>query len=137
MYAYIPTLTLNVQLAELFEKSFTVHVTGVVVFAANVDPDAGRQVVVGAASQMSPAFVAVKFATAPANDVAASVRFAGQVRNGLVVSTTVTLNAQLELLPAGSVQATVTGVPPSTTGNVEPAGGVTVSVAPGSLQVGR
>ena len=52
---------------------------------------------------------------------------------GGVVSTTVTVNVQVEMLPAASVATAVTVVVP--TGKTDPEGGFTANIMPGQLSV--
>ena len=98
-------------------RAFTVTV---VVPIGNVVPDGWEYVIVGTAVTASVA-VAEKFATAPAADVASSVRLAGTVSAGAIVSFTITVNDAEPTSPAASFAVTVTIVLPS--GNVLPLGG--------------
>src|SRR5262245_58326337 len=83
------TVTLNPAGVDVLPAaSFAVHETFVVP-SANVDPDDGTQVTGSVPSTRSVA-VAVNVAVAPAGPVASSVRFAGTVTVGAVVSTTCT-----------------------------------------------
>ena len=56
---------------------------------------------------------------------------AGQVITGGILSTTVTVNAQIAVLPAASVAVAITVVVPI--GNVLPETGLKLTVAPGQL----
>jgi hypothetical protein len=97
----------------------------VVVPSENNDPDAGVQATVGFASQVSLA-VGLKLTGVPSTPAHWTVRFAGQVIIGGVVSTTVTVKLQLLLLPLASVVVQVTVVVPS--GKSEPEAGTQATV---------
>ena len=104
------TVTVKVLLPVLPAASVAEQVT-VVVPIAKVEPDGGEQVVVRAPLTASKA-EAAKVTTAPAELVASTVMFDGTVTTGAVVSTTVTVNVLLPVLPAASVAEQVTVVLP-------------------------
>nr|WP_240394198.1 hypothetical protein [Desertimonas flava] len=93
----------------------------VVVPNENVDPDDGEHTGVTdpltASVDVAPEYVT----TAPDGPVASAVTSLGAVTCGAVVSTTVTVNEPLPVLPAVSVAEQVTVVEPSA--NVEPDAG--------------
>src|SRR5205814_6632287 len=105
------TVTLNVQVPVLVAASVAVQVTMVVPITKML-PLAGVQVTLSAPSTAS-LVVAVKVATAPVALVASLVILFGQVTNGAVVSTTVTVNMQVPALCAASVAEQVTVVLPN------------------------
>src|SRR5438093_8402199 len=74
--------------------------------------------------------VAVKFATAPEAPVASTVRLAGQLTVGGVVSWTLTVKVQSPVLPWASVEEQVTVVVPMA--NVLPLAGEQVTGSPPS-----
>src|SRR5262249_53939774 len=78
----------------------------------NTLPDGGVQVAANESSTTSLA-VATKFTTAPAGPVASAITSDGAVIVGLVVSTTVTLNASVTVFWLESVAEHVTCVMPS------------------------
>src|SRR2546426_1326145 len=118
------TVTVNDAALWLPCASVAVQVT-VVAPKGKVDPLAGVQLVATTPSRRSVAD-AVKLKIAPAALVASTVAFAGTVMIGPVVSTTVTVNDAVLLLPWASLAVHVTVVAP--TGNVAPAGGSHVGV---------
>jgi hypothetical protein len=125
-------VTANEQLAVLPDASVAVHVT-VVVPSGKHDPDGGEHANV-APGQLSVT-AGAKLTTeqvSPGLGVI-TVIAAGHVISGASVSTTVTVNIQTETLPEASTAVPVTVVVPF--GNVEPEGGLTVSVTPGQLSV--
>jgi hypothetical protein len=96
------TVTLNVQVDVFPVPSVAVYVTGVVP-NANELPDARVAVNVGL-PQLSDAIGAIQVPIALQVESALSVMFEGHpLITGLVVSTTVTLNEQVDTLPAASV----------------------------------
>ena len=97
-----------------------------------MDPDAGAQLTVGAASHASVA-VGVTYATiAPVALVQSTAMFAGQVTAGPVTSRTVTVNVHVVALTgvAWSRAVQVTVVAPIA--NVEPDAGAQLTVGAGS-----
>src|SRR5688572_8014425 len=112
------TVTVNVQLEVLPAASCAIAVT-VVIPTPKKLPDAGLYVTV-APGQLSLT-PALKFTTAPhiPGSLVTNI-LAGQVTTGSSVSLTVTVNVQLEVLPAASMAVTVTMVSP--TGKVLPDG---------------
>src|SRR4051794_18119507 len=75
---------------------------------------------------------AMKVTTAPAGLVASTVMFVGTVTTGGVVSTTVTLNAPNDRLPAASIAEQLTVCVPSA--NVEPDAGTQLTgIGPSTL----
>src|SRR5262245_16934406 len=100
---------------------------------ANVAPLAGVQVATSAPLMLSTAD-AVNVNDAPVGPVASIVAFAGTVTTGSVVSTTVTVNDAVPVLPCASVALHVTAVTPN--GNVSPLAGVqVVASVPSTLSV--
>jgi hypothetical protein len=127
------TVTVNEQVAVLFDASVTVQSTVVVPFG-NTEPDAGAQTVV-APGQLS-FMVGLKVTTAeqlPGSVL--TVMLAGHVIVGGILSTTVTVNEQLAVLPAASLAVQVTVVVPMA--KAAPlAGAQTAAPTPGQLSVG-
>src|SRR6185503_8115438 len=128
------TVTLKVQVAML-APSVAVQVT-VVWPTEKVLPLAGEQLTLTTPAQLSRAVGAVQLTTAP--HLSASVPWAMSAGQPLItgawLSTTVTLKAQVLLLPWVSLAVQVTVVVP--TGKVLPLAGVQLAVAPGQLSVG-
>ena len=110
------TATVNVRVAELTCASLVVHVTGVAP-TANVDPDAGEQTTGRAPSTISTAD-AVNVTSAPTKLVARVLTFAGVVRTGGVVSTTVTVSEAALWLAWASIAVHVIAVVPN--GKIDP-----------------
>src|SRR5664279_4126980 len=102
------TVTVNPPVAVLPVASRAVHSTGVEP-SGNAAPDAGLHVTVGFGSTRSVA-PAVKVTGAPAGPVASTVTSAGGVTIGAVVSTTVTVNPPVAVLPVASRAVHSTGV---------------------------
>lgn len=102
------TFTVNVLLDEFERVSVEVHVT-VVVAMAKVEPLAGTQVVGRAPSTTSAAEVENETA-APAAPVASTVRFAGTVMTGPVVSCTLMVKVLLDEFERVSLEVHVTVV---------------------------
>jgi hypothetical protein len=76
------TVTVNVQVDMIADKSFTEHVTTVVPFE-NANPEGGLQIGVVTPGQLSPTTGSVKFTTAEHFPGSAScVMFAGHVMDG-------------------------------------------------------
>ena len=109
-------MTWNVRDAALPAASVAETVT-VVVPSGKTEPLARESVGVTVPETASRA-VTVNVATAPVAPVASSVRLAGTVMTGGVVSRTVTWNVRDAALPAASVAEAVTVVVPS--GKTEP-----------------
>jgi hypothetical protein len=127
------TVTVNEACAVLPRVSVAVQFT-VVVPSGNVDPDAGVQLTGRGPSTRSVAVGLVYETAAPLAPVASFVMFAGTPEIvGGVVSTTITWNEAVDVLPLVSVAVQVTVVVPS--GNVDPDAGVQLNVATATLSV--
>lgn len=127
------TVTVKVQVEKLVKLSVAVTVTVVVPTSKN-EPDAGLAEVL-TKGQLSKGAGILKLTIAP--HCPGSLFWTilvGQLATGSSSSVTITLNIQLDMLPAASVAVTVTGVVPN--GKVEPDGGLAVEVAPGQASVG-
>ena len=113
------TVTVKEPWALLPAASVTEQST-VVVPSGNVEPEAGTHVTATEPSTKSLA-EALKVAVAPPGPVASNRLSKGSVRLGGVVSTTVTVNVAVPVLPAPSVAEQVTDVGPRA--KVEPDAG--------------
>ena len=105
------TVTVKVFVVTFAAASVAVTVT-VVDPIANDDPEATEYVIVGAAVTASVAVAAAQVAIAPAALVASTVTLPGTVSAGAVVSSTVTVNDPVAMLPWPSVAVTLTVVTP-------------------------
>src|SRR3954470_11305748 len=99
------TVTVKEQSAELPLASVAVQWT-VVVPAANTEPDAGVQLMVGEGSQLSVA-VAEKLTVAPEGLVQLVTIFAGQLITGRTVSATVKMASSLVTEPTSFATTTL------------------------------
>jgi hypothetical protein len=114
------TVTVKLPVPALFAASRAVAVT-VVVPSANIVP-LGCEYDIAVTPTASVAVAASYVTTAPAPLVASTVRFAGTLTTGAVVSRTVTRKVVLPTFPAPSVARAVTVVTPI--GNREPDAGL-------------
>src|SRR6266849_8461308 len=117
VHALDVTVTVKLQLSLLPEASVAIHFTEVLPIG-NVEPEAGAQLTVMVPGQLSLTVGAGYVTTAPLGDVADTVMFGGHVMTGGVLSMTVTVNEQVEVLFELSVAVYVTVVVPL--GNVAP-----------------
>ena len=123
------TMTLNVFGSDVLPAaSDAVHLT-VVLPSANVEPLGGTHATVGCGVTASVADVA-KVTTAPLALLASAVMVPGTVRDGAVLSRTLTVNDPVVWLLASSVAVQLTVVVP--TANVPPLAGVQLTVTVGS-----
>src|SRR5260221_7583559 len=125
------TMTLKLQLAVFPAASVAVQVT-VFVPVPKLEPLVGTQATV-TPGQLSVA-VAAKFTTGPHwPGTVLVVMFAGQVRMGISMSSTVTLKLQVAVLPEASVAAQITRFVPVL--KVEPLTRTQATTTPGQLSL--